>query len=167
MGSWASSSISISSAKPFEMSSSRDSDIPLESPHQTPISSGGQQSQNDKGEHKTVSIRHTVCGDRKSIEHTASIDRSNEVKKLNMPKDSCSEEQNIVFRYCREGIGYNVPDLGSPENSSILKRRKNSVDRSPGISTADSTPRAYIRERIAASIKLLRPYINKVPKFIR
>ena len=169
MGSCASSSISISSAKPFKRSSNMDSDIPLQYPHQKSISSGSHQSQKDKGEQKTVRIRYTVCGDRKSIEkvQAASIDRSKEVKKLNMLEDSCSDEQNIVFRYCREGIGYNVPELGSPENSSILKRRKNSIDRSPEISTADSTPTVYIRERIAASIKPLRPYVNKVPKFIR
>ena len=131
-----------------------DSDIPLQKLHQKFISSASYQSQKNKGEHKTNSICHDVCGERNLIEkvQAANIDRSNEVKKLNILEDSCSEEQNIAFRYSREGIGYNVPELGSPENLNILKRREKSTNYSLGLSTADSIPKRVSNENLQAMI---------------
>ena len=169
MGSCASSSISIQSARSYKPSANKDSDISLRFENHKSILSGSHQSQKDIDAHKSVDIPNDVCGESKMIEkvQATSIDRKSGVIKINILDDSYSDEQRIAFRYSDLGIGYDVPELTSPQKSSILKRREKQAVYSRGASTTDCSPKACIRQKAMALNEPLRPYVSKAPKFIR
>ena len=96
--------------------------------------------------------RYGICGGNIPIEkvQTMSIYLSNKVKIIKMLEESGLNEQMKVIKYSREEINYDVPELGSPENSSILNRREKVLDYSPGISTADGSPKTCFGQMVIA-----------------
>ena len=172
MGSCASSAYSIPTTRLLQIPSNKDSNAAFQGQHSKSTVSGSKRandSNKDKDEQRIVKNRYDKCGDISPIEkmQAMSIDRSNKVKKLKILEESGLNELKLVFKYSREGIDYDVPELGYPENSSILKRREKPIDYSPGMSTADGTPQQYFRQTVISPTKPLRPYVNKVPKFFR
>ena len=172
MGSCASSAYSIPLTKRLQVPSDKDLNAAFQGQHSKSTVSGSKRandSNKDIDEHRIVKNRSDKCGENSPIEkvQAMSIDRSNKVKKFQILEGSSLNELKLVFMYSREGIDYDVPELGYQENSSILKRREKPIDYSPGISTADGTPKEFFMQTLISPTKPLRPYVNKVPKFFR
>ena len=127
------------------------------------------ESNNDIDEQKIAQKRCDMRQGHSQIEkaQAISIDRSNIVKKLKILEGSGLNNPKIAFKYSREGIDYDVPELGYPKNSSIFKRREKSIDYSPRSSAVDGMSKEYFRHMLIAPTKPLRPNVNKVPKFFR
>ena len=130
MGSCASSAYSIPTTRLLQIPSDKDSNAAFQGQHSKSTVSGSKRandSNKDKNQQRFFKTRCDKCRENSPIEkmQPMSIDRSNKVKKLKILQESGLNELKLVFKYSREGIDYDVPELGIRRIRAFSREERN------------------------------------------